>query len=354
MTTATATKIRTKIIASLGPVSDNKESMRQMILAGVDMFRNNFAHVQYDEYKRRVEIVGELNQELGTNVQMQADLQGTNIRVGLLPGGQMELVEGKTYACVTNGGTCNDGEIPINDDHLHLEVKVGEPMSFADGAFEGIITAVEGNRISVEMTNGGILKQRKSINVPETDFQRSCITEKDRRDLAFLINETEVQWLALSFVGYAKDVTEVRELIGDKNIRIMSKIERRSAIDNIAEIITASDAIMIARGDLAIEVPFTDVPIFSKQMISLSHQQQKPVVTATQMLLSMTHSKRPTRAEISDVANAVFDKSDALMLSEETAEGAHPALAVETMVSIARRVEEYLYHNNSRFSSLGL
>lgn len=323
--------------------------MEKLIKAGVTMFRNNFAHAQYDEYDERVRILKELNEKLGTNVKMQADIQGTNIRVGLLPEGKMELEAGREYVCVTNGGTLNDGEIPINDDQLHTEVRVGEPFTFADGAIEGVITALDGHRITVKTTNGGTLKQRKSINVPETAFNRGCITKKDLADLDFLINKSHVDWLALSFVGSAADIEEVRKLIGDKNIRIMSKIERRIALKNLYEIVAASDALMIARGDLGIEIPMEDVPIVSRRIISMSHHFQKPVVTATQMMLSMVHNTRPTRAEVSDVANAIFGRCDAVMLSEETAEGDHPDHVVSTMVRIVRRAEEYVYHEGNFF-----
>jgi pyruvate kinase len=343
-------KTRTRYIATLGPASSNAESMEKLIKAGATMFRNNFAHAQYDEYRERMKILKDLNAKLGTNVMMQADIQGTNIRVGMLPGdGKMELFEGHSYVCVTNGGDLKEGEIPINDDHLHTEVKVGEPFTFADGAIEATITAIDGHRITVEVINSGILKQRKSINVPETELNRSCITDKDRKDLDFLINDAGVDWLALSFVANAAEIEEVRSLIGDKPIKIMSKIERKKAIDNMYEVIKASDAVMIARGDLGIEVPMEEVPIISKQMIAMAHQLEKPVVTATQMMLSMVHSARPTRAEVSDVANAIFDRSDAVMLSEETAEGAHPDLALSTMVKIAHRVELYVYGRPNYF-----
>jgi pyruvate kinase len=340
---------RTRYIATLGPASSNPETMEKLIVAGVSMFRNNFAHANYDEYRERLTILKTLNEKYGTHVQMQADIQGTNIRVGTLAEGGMELIGGHCYTCVTNGSEVGEGEIPINDDQLHKEVKVGEPLIFADGAIEATISAVEGNRITVEAINSGLLKSRKSINVPETDFQRGSITEKDNRDLQFLIHETEVDWLALSFVATKEDIAEVRQLIGDKKIKIMAKIERKKAIDNMYEIATASDALMIARGDLGIEIPMEEVPIMGKRMIRMCHHLGKPVVTATQMLLSMTHSLRPTRAEVSDVANAIFDRSDALMLSEESAEGAHPEKALAAMVTIAKRVELELYGQPNYF-----
>jgi pyruvate kinase len=346
--------IRTKFICTLGPASSNKETMRELIKAGACIFRNNFAHAQYDEYNQRLQWLNELNEELGTSVQMQADIQGTNIRVGTFPEGKIEIEAGKEYVFVTNGEELLEGELPINDDTLHEHVKVGERFTLMDGALESIITAVDGHRITVKMENGGILKNRKSINVPETDLPGSSVTEKDKKDLDFLINHSHVDWLALSFVGRASDIEEVRAMIGDKKIFLMSKIERKFAIDNLPEIVAASDALMIARGDLGIEVPAEEVPIIGKQMIALAHQQHKPVVTATQMMLSMAQGPRPTRAEVSDVANAIFDRSDAVMLSEETADGVNPVLALEAMVKVVRRTEEYIYGRPNNFEKFGL
>jgi pyruvate kinase len=306
--------LRTKFIVTIGPTCDNRETIKGLMLAGASMFRSNFAHAQYDEYKQRVAWIRELNEELGMDVQIQADIQGTNIRVGQIPDGEMDIVGGKTYMFATNGGEMQEGDIHINDDFLHNEVKVGEPITFMDGALEGEVVSLDGHRLGVQFINSGKLKTRKSVNVPETELLRSSITDKDKADLEFLINDAGVDWLAVSFVGNASDVQEVRDLIGDKPIKIMSKIERKLAIENIDEIIIASDALMIARGDLGIEIPFEEVPILAKTITHLAHLEKKPVVIATQMLISMTHSLRPTRAEASDVVNAILDRADAVML----------------------------------------
>ncbi|HSI20132.1 MAG TPA: pyruvate kinase, partial [Verrucomicrobiae bacterium] len=212
----------------------------------------------------------------------------------------------------------------------------------------------DGHRITACLINGGILKERKSVNVPETHMNRSSITDKDRADIEFLVHDAGVDWLALSFVGTRHDVEEVRSLVGDKPVRLMSKIERKIAMDNLPEIIEASDALMIARGDLGIELPFEEIPILAKQIVQLSHMEGKPAVVATQMLLSMTHSLRPTRAEASDVVNAVLDRADALMLSEETADGQHPVNALQTMVKIVRRAEEFKYGRPNYFGQFDL
>ncbi len=348
---------RTKFVVGLGPQSESLESMEQLTLAGASVFRNNFAHAQYDEYRKRLANLQAINKKLGTSVKMQADLQGQNLRVGKFEGGQVELFESHTYTFVTNGGEILPGEFQINDDNLHNDVKVDEPISFADGAIEGVITKVEGHKISVEMSNSGILKDRKSINVPATNLTASSLTEKDFNDLDFLL-ETGVDIIAVSFLAGREELDTVRKIVTEKSkgrqVMIISKIERLKAIQNLHEIVEASDGVMIARGDLGIELPMEDIPILQKEIIALCHQQNKPVITATQMLLSMVHAIRPTRAEVSDVANAVFDHSDALMLSEETMVGAHPAHALSTMVKIAGRVEAYLYERPNYFEQFGI
>ncbi|MCC2631840.1 MAG: pyruvate kinase, pyruvate kinase [Patescibacteria group bacterium] len=341
----------TKYICTIGPASSNPEVLEGLVKAGANIIRNNFAHAQYDEYRQRKALLDSLNEKHGTKVEMQADLQGPNIRVGSdIPEEGMDILPGVPYTFYT--AACTDpqeGEIFINDETLHLDVKAGEPITFMDGALEGQINEVNGSRIVATMINGGKLKPRKSVNVPDTDLSSPAITEKDRRDLEFLM-EAGVDWIALSFIGSRKEVDEIREIIGDRPIKIMTKIERRIAIKNIAEIIDASDAVMIARGDLGIEMPMEELPILQRMITNLCKESGTPVVTATQMLMSMTNALRPTRAEVSDVANAVFAGSDAIMLSEETAAGIDPVNALKTMVKIARRVEDYKFNQPNLFN----
>lgn len=340
----------TKFICSIGPSSDSPEMMEKLVLAGANILRNNFAHCQYDEYQKRKATLDEINLRLGTDVKMQADLQGPNIRVGVLPPEGRELLAGKEYVCYTVGGESkSEDDIFINDTTLHLDVQAGEPITFADGAIEGEILWVDGNRFGIKLINSGILGSRKSVNVPETNLSCSIITEKDLEDLKFLL-DTGVDYIALSFICGRKEIDDVREMIGDRPIKLISKIERKLAINNMQEIIDASDAVMIARGDLGIELPLEEVPIVQRQITSMCGHMGKPVITATQMLLSMAKNKRPTRAEVSDVANAVFARSDALMLSEETAQGIDPINALSTMIRISRRVEEQLYHRPNFFT----
>jgi len=322
-----------------------------LIKAGMNIVRNNFAHCQYDEYTERLKMVNEIKGRLGAeNVQMLADLQGPNIRVGKFPNGSVEILPGREYTFYTAGGPeGGEGEIFINDQTLHNDVKAGQPITFMDGALEGEITKVEGNKITARMINGGRLKDRKSVNVPETKLTSPALTEKDYRDLDFIL-ETGADWIALSFVSTRKELDEVRERIGDRPIKLISKIERKLALQNIVEIIDASDAVMIARGDLGIEIPLEDVPLEQRRITQLAHSMGKPVITATQMLLSMTDNKRPTRAEVSDVAHAVWARSDAVMLSEETAAGVDPVNALSTMAKIARRAEEFYYNTPNLFN----
>jgi pyruvate kinase len=339
----------TKYIVTIGPNSANPETMENLIKAGANIFRCNFVHMSYDMYRDIHHHLLEINARLGTNTQLQADLQGLSIRLGDLPGKAetIFLKEGQEYVFATTGGEIKEDEIIINDSELQKYVKAGQDISFMNGAIEGEIVGVVDNRLYVKMINSGHLRPHKSVNLPESDLD-TTMTEKDSRDLDFLVEEG-VDWIALSFVSSKEELSELRKRLKGKPIHLISKIERRLAIENIDEIVVASDAVMVARGDLGIELPMQEVPIVQKMLISLCHHEKKPVIVATQMLLSMTHAKRPTRAEVSDVANAVFDHADAVMLSEETAEGDDPVNALSTMVTIVKRVEEYLYKEPNLF-----
>jgi pyruvate kinase len=342
----------TKYICTIGPASDKPEVLEGLITSGANFFRRNFAHAQYDEYKAQKVVVDGLNKKHGTNVWLQADLQGRNIRVQRFsddPKGGMQIEAGQIYTFYTTGGPAGEaGEIRIDDDTLHQDVKAGEPIVFADGEFDGVIQEVKDNKIVVKMTTGGFLKNRKSINVPASDLKGSSITEKDKRDLEFLM-EAGVDWVAVSFISSAEEMNEVRQIIGDRPIKLIAKVERMAALKNLDAIVAASDAVMIARGDLGIELPMEEVPIVQHVLTDLCAHAGKPVITATQMMLSTASALRPTRAEVSDVANAVFDRSDALMLSEETAAGINPVNSLNLMVRVAKRAEEYLGRSNNFF-----
>lgn len=335
--------------------------MEALVRAGVSIFRTNCAHIDYDIYRTWKHNLWAINEKLGSHVKMQADIQGPNIRFGDMPDNTVFLKAGEEYVFATTAGEINfdpsapyPTDIPINDDTIQNFAKAGQPIAFMSGFLEGEIMKVEGNRITVKMINSGKLARHKTINFPETELG-SALTQKDWNDIDFLLNEG-VDWFALSFVTHRTEIDYVREKIqataekrGNYPIYIMSKIERPGALDNLDEIVKASDAIMVARGDLAVEIPFEDVPVIQKEIIDYCHHEKKPVVVATQMLYSMTQSLRPTRAEVSDVANAVFERADAVMLSEESAQGVDPVNAVTTMATIIRRAEDHLYKEPNYF-----
>lgn len=341
---------RTKFITTLGPASMNFETMRGLAQAGANVFRANFVHMQYDMFRQVKAWTEQINHELGCWVQIQADIQGPSIRLGALDENGFFLKEDELYAFIA-GKDSKDGlaenELPINDATIHRFIQPNQHITFMNGSLEGRVTAVDGERITVQMINSGTLRSRKSINLPETELSTS-LTEKDRRDLEFLM-EAGIDWIAISFVSRASHVHELRQLIGDRPTKITSKIERRSALQNIEEIIEASDAIMVARGDLGIEIPMEEVPIVQRQIIEAAHRNKKPAIVATQMMLSLAHSLHPTRAEVSDVAHAVTQRADAVMMSEETAEGIDPVNALSQMVRVVARMEHYLYDEPNYF-----
>lgn len=329
----------------------NYDVMRGLALAGANIFRCNFVHMQYEKYKEVKAWTQQINHELGIWIQLQADIQGPSIRMGTLSEEGYHLEAGQEYVFVT-GHADREGmterELPINDATIHQFIEIGHPITFMNGALSGKVVGKEENRLFVHMLTGGTLKSKKQINLPDTELSTS-LTEKDRKDLAFLMEEG-IDWVAISFVSRASHIKEVRDIIGDRPTKICSKIERKSAVANLDEIIQASDALMIARGDLGIEMPMEEVPFAQKEIIRRSHYYNKPAIVATQMMLSMTQSLRPTRAEVSDVAHAILETADAVMMSEETAEGIDPVNALSTMVRVTARAEEYKYGQKNRFA----
>jgi pyruvate kinase len=329
----------------------NYDVMRGLAEAGANIFRCNFVHMQYDKYHEVKSWVQQINHELGVWIQLQADIQGPSIRMGALGDDGYHLEENQEYVFVTgheNLEGLGERELPINDATIHEFIQVGHPITFMNGALAGVVTGKEGNKLWVRMETTGTLKSKKQINLPETELSTS-LTEKDRQDLAFLM-EAGVDWVAISFVSRASHIQEVRDIIGDRPTKICSKIERKSAVINIDEVARASDALMVARGDLGIEMPLEEVPFVQKEIIRVGHHYGKPVIVATQMMLSMTESLRPTRAEVSDVAIAVLESADGVMMSEETAEGIDPVNALETMAKVVARSEAYKYNQENKFN----
>lgn len=333
---------KTKILATLGPATASKEVLRKMMLAGADVFRINFSHADYDAVRERVEMIRELNEELGRNTGILADLQGPKLRVGVMEDG-IEVAPGDRIAFKTGEKFVGNKEaVYMTYPEFPRDVKPGERVLLDDGKL--IFRVVETNgtdTVVAEVEQGGPLKSKKGVNLPNTNISLPALTPKDIEDAIFAIS-LQVDWLALSFVRHAQDIKDLQELItkhSEYKIPIISKIEKPEAITNIDEIVALSDGIMVARGDLGVEVPAEEVPLLQKQLVQKSKEARIPVVIATQMMETMMDSLTPTRAEVNDVGNSVMDGADAVMLSGETSVGQYPVEVVAKMASIIRAVE---------------
>jgi pyruvate kinase len=335
----------TKIVATLGPKSRNPDIVEALLRAGADVIRLNFSHGNHEDHALSVRLVREAAQKLNRYIAIFQDLQGPKIRLGQLDGEFLDVVAGETLVLTTDDlvGGVHDGVKKIAIDHrsLHEEVKPGDRVLIDDGLFELTVERIEGHEIFTQVVNGGRLKPRKGVNLPNVKLKLSAITDKDRADLQFAYDHW-LDYVALSFV---RDANDVKELIDTmlttygRKIPIIAKIEKPEAFRHIEEIIAVADAIMVARGDLGVETSPQDVPLMQKAIIRLCNIAGKPVITATQMLESMISNPRPTRAEANDVANAILDGADAVMLSAETAAGQYPIEAVRMMKDIALSVE---------------
>lgn len=338
--------ISTKIIATLGPSSDSKEQILALAKAGVTMFRLNSSHADENEHLNRLKHIREVEEELGHPIPTLLDLQGPKIRVGKFEE-ELELKK-DSFVKFRHQEGLSEGIIPVDYEGIAKDVHEGEKIMLDDGKLVLQVTKVIGDIIEAKVLCGGILKQRKGINIPGSQGSLNVLTERDKKFVKFAI-DNEIDYLGLSFVRDAKDVMELRELIKQYNgkIKIISKIEKPQALKNIDEIITKSAGIMVARGDLGIEISPERVPIVQKEIIRKANSQRKVVIVATQMLESMVEQPIPTRAEASDVANAIIDGTDAIMLSGETAAGKYPVEAVQMMRAIAQNVEnsEIMIHN---------
>jgi pyruvate kinase len=330
----------TKILCTLGPATATQERIRQLILVGADAFRLNFSHSGYDTHKKLFDMVRAAAKELGRHIPIIQDLQGPKIRVGALPNGPILLRPASTVTLTTDMSAATDDRIPISYKKLADDVQPGDSIYLDDGLITLRVEEKSGRNITCSVINGGLLKERKGVNLPGVNVSEPSLTVKDRKDLIYGL-ELGVDYVALSFVRSAKDIVELKKLIAQKGKKtpVIAKIEKIEAIRELDAIIAASDAIMVARGDLGVELPSHEVPLLQKRIIKKCNEMAKPVITATQMLESMVHNPRPTRAESSDVANAVFDGTDVVMLSAETSVGAYPVEAVMAMNDIIRSME---------------
>jgi pyruvate kinase len=332
---------RTKIVATLGPVSSSPEVIRQLIKAGMDVARLNFSHGSQEEHARQIATLRALSQELDTPVTILQDLQGPKIRVGQLTGGQRTLVPGEIVTLVPEADfDAREAAVPLDFAHVAESAKPGMRVLLDDGLIELEVAGVSGSEVQCRVLEGGVLKSRKGVNFPNLTLPVPSLTDKDIQDVEFGLAHG-VDWISLSFVRTAADVRMLKELLAAKGVSkpIIAKIEKPQAVEHLDEILREVSGVMVARGDLGVEVSPEKVPMLQKQIIEKCNRMGLPVITATQMLESMIREARPTRAEASDVANAIIDGTDAVMLSGESAIGAYPVRAVEMMARIATEVE---------------
>ncbi|MCF6408750.1 pyruvate kinase [Pseudalkalibacillus salsuginis] len=336
----------TKIVCTIGPASETVETLTSLIDAGMNVARLNFSHGDSDEHGARISNIRQAAEKTGKTVAILLDTKGPEIRTGTLKNGEVELKAGQDLIVSMEEVIGDETKISVTYPRLVDDVKVGSKILLDDGLFELEVIKVEDKQLYTRVLNSGTLKNKKGVNVPNVSVNLPGITDKDARDIEFGIRQG-VDFIAASFVRRASDVLEIREILERHNaehIQIIPKIENQEGVDNINEILAVSDGLMVARGDLGVEIPAEDVPLVQKELIRKCNDKGKPVITATQMLDSMQRNPRPTRAEASDVANAIFDGTDAIMLSGETAAGLYPVEAVQTMHKIALKAETAMNH----------
>lgn len=334
---------RTKIVATLGPASSEKETLKRMFEEGLDVCRLNFSHGDHEIHEKTIGIIRELNEEMGMNVAILADLQGPKIRTGSMEGDGARLEDGHEVILTTVAITGNSTRFSINYADLPKDVKKGERILLDDGKI--VLEVIESNgkdEVKLKVLQGGVLQSKKGVNFPNTRISMPCLTEKDMEDLRFAL-KFNVDWVGLSFVRSAADIIELKHLISAAQCKakVIAKIEKPEAIKDIDEIVKMSDAIMVARGDLGVEIPYQNVPLIQKMLIKKAMSYAKPVIVATQMMESMITNLTPSRAEVNDVANAVLDGADAVMLSGETSVGKYPVEVIQTMANIVKEVENF-------------
>ena len=333
---------KTKIVCTLGPATDNEDVLRQMMLAGLNVARCNFSHATYDEHKKRMDMIKKLRKEVGQPVAILLDTKGPEVRVKNFKDGRVTLEEGQLFTLTADEVEGTKDKVSVTYNRLYEDLEVGMRVLIDDGLIEMTVEQVDRTNIVCRVINGGVVSNHKGVNVPDVDLSMPYISDKDREDILFGISQ-DVDFIAASFVQKKEDILQLRRLLeknGGSDIKIIAKIENAQGVTNIDDIIEVSDGIMVARGDMGVEIPYEEVPVIQKKIIKKVYRTGKQVITATQMLESMIKNPRPTRAETTDVANAVYDGTSAIMLSGETAAGAYPVEAVKTMVRIAERTEQ--------------
>ena len=341
---------KTKIIATVGPACNTYEKLLALVQEGVNVFRLNFSHGTHEQHREVMDHIKAINETFPINVAIMADLQGPKLRVGEIEGNMLDLKTGDVFYFTNHICIGTLDNIYISYPDFHNDVRIGEKILLDDGKIEVVVMEIGAdNRVKVEVLTPGILSSKKGVNLPDTKISLPSLSDKDLNDLEFIIGQN-IDWVALSFVRRPEDVMQLRAILREKNssAKIISKIEKPEALEHLREIILASDAVMVARGDLGVELPLEQVPMIQKNIVRKCIHRAKPVIIATQMMESMIDRTRPNRSEITDVANAVLEGADAVMLSGETAVGQYPALVINTMVKIIKEVEKeaIVYNKN--------
>jgi len=333
----------TKFVCTLGPASESTKTLEEMMRAGMDVARLNFSHGDYSHHAKLIKNIREIAKKLNIPLAIMQDLQGPKIRIGTISDDGIKVK--KNEEIILTCGKQSGKKIPVQYKNLYKDVKKNSVLLIDDGLIELKVKKIVNEDIICICQNNGIINKNKGINVPNGNITTAAITAKDKKDLAFGLKHG-IDYVALSFIKEAKDILNVKKIIGNRNVKVIAKIERAQAVKNLDEIIAVADALMVARGDLAMEIGPEKVPVVQKEMIRKCNLAGKPVITATQMLQSMIENPQPTRAEVSDTANAIFDHTDAIMLSNETAVGKYPVKAVKVFAKVAQTVERELKKHN--------
>ena len=329
----------TKIVATVGPASSTREMLKSLFLAGVDVFRLNMSHGSHDDVRERHRLIREIEMEMNRPIGVLVDLQGPKLRVGQFADGSAELEQGARFRFDLTDAPGSVDRVTLPHPEIFAALEVGATLLVNDGKIRLKVLECDAESADCEVLVGGTISNNKGVNLPDVVLPLAALTEKDRADLTFSLSLGGIDWLALSFVQRPEDVIEARELLGEHKVAVMVKVEKPAAVDRFEEILDEVDGIMVARGDLGVEMMSWELPAIQKRMIRRCRQAGKPVIVATQMLESMIESPQPTRAEVSDVATAIYDGADAVMLSAESAAGSYPVEAVEMMDNVARNVE---------------
>lgn len=338
---------KTKIVATIGPASDDVKTLEAMLKAGMTVARLSLSHGNFKEHKLRIERIRKAAENLDTEIAIMIDTRGVEIRTGRIPSGTLELVTGSDFSIYTDNRPGDEKGIAVTYQRLSQEVNPGDIILLDDGAMELTVLSIDEREICCRVILGGILKENKGVNLPNTQLMMNAVEPQHREDILKELSfaaENDVDYIAASFIQNANEVNQMREILQEKSVKIpiIAKIENRAGIDNLEEIVAAADGIMVARGDMGVELPLVDVPSMQKKIIRITVSNGKPVITATQMLATMEKNPKPTRAEASDVANAILDGSSALMLSGESAMGDYPVESVRTLSMLAIRTEASL------------